>query len=71
MALRGFLWRLSNEDDLTIQDITGSGGWVNSLTDGFAFTEKRDEVLESQEATRSARKQKFIDGKVNRYAVLQ
>ena len=58
MALRGLFWRLSKEDDRTIQDITGSGGCVNSLTDGFAFTEKRDEVLESQEATRSARKRK-------------
>ena len=54
MALRGALWRLSKEDDRIIQDMTGSGGCVNSLPVRFVFTEKSDEVLESQEAMRSA-----------------
>ena len=54
MILRGMLWRLSSEDERTIQDMVGSGGCVNSRKDEFVFTENSDEVLESHEMMRSA-----------------
>lgn len=54
MTLRGMLWRLSSEDERTIQDMIGSGGCVNSLKDEFVLTEKSEEVLESHEIMRSA-----------------
>ena len=55
MTLRGMLWRLSSEDERTIQDMVGSGGCLNSRKDEFVFTDKKsDEVLESHEMMRSA-----------------
>ena len=54
VTLRGMWWRLSSEDERTIQDMVWSGGCVSSRKDEFVFTENSDEVLESHETMTSA-----------------
>lgn len=56
MVLSGVVWRLSRDDERTIQDMMGSGGCVKSRREELVFIDKSDEVLVSHETLRSAGK---------------